>query len=79
LYTGELKRPVLKAPEMMDVIEFPPPVGNNLLAISIGGKLCEVVWKRGDEDHFVSWMSYPKIPAKSKKRMHDLYFSGWRT
>lgn len=67
------KRATSNVSEMVDTLDNPPRIGQNILAISKGGKLCEVVWQAGLEATYVCWSPYPKIPAASRQRMLALY------
>jgi len=49
-----------------------PSIGQLVLAIGLGGKLCETVWTRDSSKFFRAWMDYPKIPPEVKEELYEL-------
>lgn len=70
---SEPNRPTAEVVEMLDTLKHPPKAGNRYLAVGMGGCLCLVEWKTGDENFFVCAMKYPKIPPESRARMNEQY------
>jgi len=69
-------RPTAASITMADVMLNPPRTGQNVLAVSKGGRLCDVVWQADSYKNYVCWAPYPKIPQSSKERMLELYLNG---
>lgn len=47
-------------------------MGQLVLAIGLGGKLCETVWTRDSSKFFRAWTVYPKIPPEVKEELYEL-------
>ena len=59
--------------ELVDAHTFPPVVGRAYLALTHGGKLCEVIWKSDSILYFDAVAEYPKVPASVKRRQMARY------
>lgn len=68
---SESNRPVQPVVYLKDVDIEQPTVGQLVLAIGLGGKLCETVWKSDSSDFFKAWMEYPKIPQTVKEKLYE--------
>jgi hypothetical protein len=44
----------------------PPQVGEQVLALTIGGKLVETTWKSDSLRYFDAWCGYPTVPDDVK-------------
>ena len=58
---------------LIDAHESPPRSGTSVLALTIGGKLCETVWKSDSLLYFDAWASFPKIPKSVRDRQMARY------
>lgn len=61
---------------LIDVDDEKPSIGETVQALSIGGKLCEVQWRKDSHEFFKAWMPHPKVPKKVKDKLSALYASG---
>jgi hypothetical protein len=66
-------RPTREVVYLIDIDDEPPRRGQTILALSIGGKLCEVVWGKDSHEFFKAWMPYPKTPKAVKEKLFNLY------
>lgn len=57
-----------KESHLTNTLDELPPAGSNVLALSHGGKLCEVVWKSDSHLYFDGWAKYPTVPRDIKER-----------
>jgi hypothetical protein len=77
IFTGqpmsEHNRPVALAPTLTDIDVELPANGSHVLAIGLGGKLCEVVWNSKSVDFFKAWCYYPKIPKSVKEKFMNSF------
>lgn len=73
---SEVNRPVEDVVHLKDIDIEQPAVGQLVLAIGLGGKLCETVWKSDSHRFFKAWMKYPKIPKTVKEKLYEL--TKWR-
>lgn len=77
---SEPNRPVRETVWLIDTDDEMPLTGANVIALGMGGKLCETVWNKDSHKFFVAWMSYPRIPAIVKEKMHNAYLGkGYKT
>jgi hypothetical protein len=51
----------------------PPNIGEQVLALTIGGKLVETTWKSDSLRYFDAWCGYPTIPDDVKALQSDRY------
>lgn len=73
------KRPTREVVYLTDTDYEKPNPGETVLAISLGGKLCEVVWNSKSHEHFHAWMPYPKVPKVVKMKLYELHMDGgWK-
>jgi hypothetical protein len=72
----EPKRPVRETVWLIDIDDEMPPAGACVLALGLGGKLCETVWNKKSAEFFVAWMPYPSEPRKVKDKLSRLYLAG---
>lgn len=56
-------------------VDTPNP-GEKVFALSLGGKLVEMVWNKDSRKHYHAWMPYPKVPKTVKEKLNALYNSG---
>lgn len=72
----EVKRPVREVVALIDTDDEMPSRGQTVFALSLGGKLCEIVWLADSHKHFHAWMPFPKVPKAVKEKLTALYDSG---
>lgn len=58
---------------LIDTCIEEPPIGSQVLGLSVGGKLCETVWNSSSSRFFDAWCTYPKIPKSVRKRQCERY------
>jgi hypothetical protein len=63
----EERRPTREVVYLIDIDDEMPGRGETVQALSIGGKLCEVVWGKDSHEFFKAWMPHPKVPKKVKE------------
>lgn len=73
---SEPQRPVREVVYLTDIDDEMPTAGSNVIAIGLGGKLCETVWTRDSHLFFKAWMYYPKIPKKVKIKLSKNFPTG---
>lgn len=61
---------------LIDIDDEMPRRGEAVLALGLGGGLCDVVWGKDSHLFFKAWMPYPKVPKSVKQKLSDLYASG---
>lgn len=61
---------------LTDAHTTPPAIGKAYLALTHGGKLCEVIWKSDSLLYFDAVAEYPQIPASVKRRQMERYMKG---
>lgn len=66
-------RKVAKVVELIDIDVEMPQNGQLVLALGLGGKLCEEVWTSNSHKFFKAFMPYPKIPASVKEKLMKQY------
>ena len=59
-------RPTVERAEMFNAHTTPPISGTNVLALSRGGVICNVIWTSTSIDHFDAWQHFLKVPADVK-------------
>lgn len=57
-----------KSVHLTDAHKNPPPNGSAVLALTLGGKLVETIWKVDSLKYYDAWSEYPKVPKSVKKR-----------
>lgn len=72
----ELKRSVREIVSLIDTDDEMPTRGQMVLALGLGGTLCDVVWTADSPKHYHAWMPYPKVPPSVKAKLTALYESG---
>lgn len=72
----EERRPTRAVVQLIDVDDEKPGSGERVWALSQGGVLCQIIWTRDSEKHYVAWMPFPKVPQKVKDKLTRLYESG---
>lgn len=67
-----MSEPLRKTEEVVylkRVTQDDPKSGEHVLALGLGGKLCETVWTSDSHEFFRAYMRYPKIPIDIKQEM----------
>lgn len=59
--------------ELIDIKDKQPESGSSVLALTVGGKLCEVVWTSNSHKYYDAWCVYPKIPKSVKERQVERF------
>lgn len=75
---SEPNRPVREEVQLIDIDEEMPSPGSLVLALGLGGKLVETVWRSDSHTFFKAWMPYPKVPKKVKEKLYRFYCGGIR-
>lgn len=60
------ERPTVEKAEMFNAHTTPPICGTNVLALSIGGVICNVIWTSTSIQYFDAWQYFLKVPASVK-------------
>lgn len=61
---------------LVDAHITPPSIGKAYLALTHGGKLCEVIWKSDSLLYFDAVAEYPKVPLSVKRRQLERFTKG---
>lgn len=76
---AEDNRPTREVVWLVDVDEEQPRQGQKVYALTLGGKLVEMIWNKNSRKDYHAWMPFPKIPKSVKEKLYNLYCNGgWR-
>lgn len=70
------KRIVRETVYLIDIDDEMPGRGQAVLALGIGGKLCETVWTKDSHLFFKAWCPYPAVSKELKTKLYEMYRSG---
>lgn len=61
---------------LIDIDDEMPGRGQAVLALGVGGKLCETVWSKDSHLFFKAWCHYPAVSKELKTKLYNMYISG---
>lgn len=73
---AEPNRPTREVVYLTNTDDEMPTSGAKVYALSLGGVMCEIIWRADSHKHYAAWMYYPKIPDDVKKKLYDQYCNG---
>lgn len=70
---AEAERPVDDVIYLIDIDDEMPLPGQHVLALGLGGKLCETVWTKDSHEFFKAWAKFPKVPKAVKDKLRKRF------